>query len=105
MLKQADQTVAEIERFGRRMNRIDAVISARNHYNKRLNRCFVLVREHSLLFGLTNEIYDAVEHSILVSCGSTGKNGAESCLDLEGNESESISSDEADKRIRAFMTN
>jgi len=77
------------------------VSSNKNHYNKQLNRCFVLVDENAVGFYTVNRLYDAVERSLLISCSSTEKTSY--CLDFEGGQSERLSSVEGEKRIKAYM--
>jgi hypothetical protein len=82
--KVVDQTAHEIESENRRDHDDDvAIVSSQNHYNEKLNRCFVLIYTvHRKTLGQTTQILDAFEHRVVVDCrgGLKSKTG---CTDRE----------------------
>lgn len=88
------------------MGSLGGVISSENHYNKQLNRCFVLVGEsgRSKYTTSSNLLYDAVERSLLLGCISRIDSGR-SCFDYDANVNKPISPDDADKRMSNYLKN
>jgi len=82
---QGEKLVAETERDAelekRRIGTDDAVFDSQNHYNKKLNRCFVLIttRDRQSL-NLRTVVLDAFEHSRLLVCNGGGTHASSACL-------------------------
>jgi hypothetical protein len=81
--KVVDQTAHDIESENRRLHDDVAIMSSQNHYNEKLNRCFVLIyTADRKTNGQATQILDAFEHRVVVDCrgGLKSKTG---CTDRE----------------------